>query len=435
MQLPDPLEPLFAGPPGAHAELTAPFLGAWLRGELRNRSFAVAGVARATTSLGDTDVLLRHLAGGSWAPAFLTLDNPGTGLEALLALGFRDAAWSEVAAMIERNPIASEPLLHARRDDPALLRGLHEGHTNDRVRQAALVATIAHADPVPPGLEDGWTLRNASFIPLAQAALAALGPARAGVVILRAMTRLDAEPQHREQALLPVLERVGPWLDDATVAAILARCELLAAHEPGMWVSAGECMTRGGQWRHGLALTTARLATESDPGRQRGLRQMFRVFAAAAAAQGEALAPEWERHLDLAESADRGNYDEWRRCTAVLAALDVDRAEAILVAAWPAYVRPTDAFRYLRAGLSDAYLDRLAGLHVGLRDDLGAQDVLHGTRLTALGAAFALALALALADSKPKPKKSYLKALERNLEPAAYEQLSGLLAARPAARR
>lgn len=417
MDLTAQLRDALAGAPGAHPELITPTLEAVLAYRLP-RELEMNHPEK-------TDALLRHLSGGrSWVPELLKLSNNAMAFDWLVSLGFRDAALADFETFCAKNDIPAARILRVRlgTDAPDALLEVSGRATGDRVRHAARCAAIA-SGLVTAGVEDALDLLHVSDIPLRQAALRKLGPERAGAVMLRAMRKYDQE-QYRIQALMPVLETFGVPLPDATIDAIGERVEAIRAerYETSGWFGIGDCLANSGNIAECVAFIRARLP------KAEGWRQAMRGLLGRAVQQhGFVLDPSLDEFIDPAQAAKSEGYDVWKVVTALLRSIPLERAEPLLMNA--AYADPGNVFRFPLAGLSQASLEKLAVVHAAKRDDKGAKDFLIATSLKVYGPAFGEAVKLALADVKPKA--TYLKALERNLDPAAWASVKQWLDERP----
>lgn len=416
-----------AQPAGANAALLEPLLDTFFHGKLPRE---VAAGPR-TYKLGapeDADKLLRHVAGGSWASALVKLKLPAMAHDRLLALGFKDAPLADVEAFLALNSIPIARILEAREDAAEALVELAKKHAGSkRIRNAALAAAIARSSPVPPELERDFDLAEAGWAPLLRAALKALGPERATPVALRTMKRFDASPELRWQALVDVLECFGPFFTPDGEHRIAERVEELstapgASHE--WWEEVGQRLAASGEWDAAIAFVRSRLPVNAH------WRRTMRALLDERVHTGWALDPAFDEFIDPAHAATL-SYDVRQCALRLLESLPAERAEKLLSHA--AWVQPADVLRFLRGGMSDAWLDRVAETLVSLRDDHEHKNTLVATNLRPLGTRFGKALERALAEVKPRP--GFLAALERNLDAPVFAGLSTWLAVRPEPKR
>jgi hypothetical protein len=400
-----------AQPPGTAAALlpaaiTAYFSNRWPRRE----------------SPEEADRVLRHLTGGkTWSHEVVAQKQVAMAFDRILALGFADAAWTDVEAFIELNTIPTARILHARqgRDSVEALLALAKRTTVTRVKNASLAAAIvASSRPVPAGLEDELSLLDVGWAPLVQAAFAALGSPRASAVALRSLRTYEVSSEYAFQSLAPVVDCFSPTYDDTVLEELAVRFG--ANVNIANWEDLGERLARAGE--HAAALAFLQKYESRHPGWKWATRSLLALLVR----MGKPLPAELDRYADPTDAAQRG-YDTWRRTNVLLEAMGGERAEAVLRDA--TFAQPSDLLRFVARGFTPSTLQRFAEVHVAARDDANAKNLLIATRLQELGPSFGAALQAALADVKPK--KGYVNALERNLEPAVFAELSKWLAERP----
>lgn len=371
----------------------------------------------------DADRAFRHLAPGSWAAELVAQKLNAMAFDRILALGFKDARFEDVETFAAINEIPLARILHARAgaDSFDTLNAFASRGKSTRWKHSALAAAcVAATGAVPAGVEAGFDLTEIGWEPLQRAALEALGAERAGEVVLRTLRKFDAQPEFRVDGVVPVLTSFGAPLPASTLEAVGQRIEELRAgkYEHKGWEMIGEWLGRSQAWHEALAFMDPRAT--AVPGWKRAIRALL----AEAVLRGFTLAPEHDRHIDPAGGVKDGVWDITLR---LLSSLPPGRAAVLLTDA--PFEKPADLFRYVLAGMPPALLTRYAELHVSLRDEPDAKDLLIVTRLQHLGPDFGVALKVALADVKPK--KGYLKALERNLEAPVYASIASWLETRP----
>jgi hypothetical protein len=409
------LQQALAAPPGAHPELIAPALEAGLANRLPRE---LAGHPEKL------DGLLRHLTGGrSWTPELMK--SGAMASDWLLELGFRDGAFSDLEVCCTKNDGPASRILNARlgSDSAETLLALSDRAPADRLnlKHAALCAAIANG-ALAPGIEATLDLGYVPNPALKQKALAKLGPERAGEVLLRAMRRLDNEPQFRTHALPMVLDCFGAPMSAATLDALGERIERLRAetYEHMGWESIGDWLANSRAWNDCIAFIRSRLA------KAEGWRLTMRALLGKATEHGFALDPSLDEFIDPAGAAQL-SFDVWRVTARLLWSIPAERSASLLLEA--KYQQPSDLFRFVFGGLPASALERIAAIHVSLRDDAASKNLLLTTDLKPYGPGMLDALKLALAEVKPKA--GYLKHLERNLDPASYAALVQWLAERP----
>ncbi|MFO0598913.1 MAG: hypothetical protein U0228_26635 [Myxococcaceae bacterium] len=408
------LSDALAKPPGAAVDLLPAAITAYFTYRWPRRAEAPEVV----------DGHLRHLAGGtSWASELVRQKQHGSAFDRTLALGFKDAAWADVEAFVPLNSVAIARILHARLglDSAETLLGLARRATEDRVRNAALAAAIVASGPnVPAGLEAELSLLSLGWPPLAQAAFQVLGAARASDVALRSLRTFEIDSEHAFQSLAPVIECFHPTFDDRVLEELAARF----GQKPGCghWEGLGDRLRRSGERDAALGFLQRYEASTGFV----GWRWAIRAFVALDVSMGQPLPEALDRYADPADAAQQG-YDTWKLTVRLLEAMGGARAEVQLRDV--KFAKSSDLLRFVASGYLPQTLARFAEAHVALRDDPHGKNTLIATRLQPLGPAFVEALKLALAEVKPKT--GYLRALERNLEPAAWAELSKWLAERP----
>lgn len=422
MELVQEVTAALSQPAGANAALIDSLLAAYFSNALPGE--LVAGTHTYKLHVPEeADKLFRHVAGGTWAPALVRAKLPAMAHDRLLALGFKDAPWSDVEAFVAINSIPIARMLELREDAPDVLLAFAKTATARRVKNGALAAAIARSNPVPEGMESEFDLTEAGWSPLLRAALKALGPERASAVAIRTMRLHDEdEPQLRSQAIIPVLECFGPLFSPTGEHRLAERVEELS-RAPGSyqwWEEVGSRLASSHEWDAVIAFARSRLEVSS------GWRRALRVILDERVRTGWKFDASFEELIDPAHAAQQG-YDVRKSALRLLEAIPAARAEVLLTGA--SWVQPADALHFLRAGFSDAYLDRIAELLVSLADDPAHKDTLIATSLRPLGSRFGKALERALADVKPK--QSFLNALERNLDAPVFAELSTWLALRP----
>lgn len=431
MELMQQVKEALAQPPGTNAALLGPVLTGYFAGQL-GREVQGGGRRYDLDAPADLDALFRHLAGGTWAAELVRLKQEAT-YDTLLALGFRDAPFSDVVAFAARNQRPLAQMLDARAgvDSPEVLLDFANRATARPTRPAAFAAAIAAMPSVPAGLEAELDLNETGWPPLLRRALRALGPARASEVALRQLRSADGsqDAEHlalfKWQALVPVQECFGPFFTPQAEQVIAERTEELGAADGyKYWEGAGERLASTGEWEAVTRFAEGRAAKAA------GWRRALRIIVDARVARGWALPPEADALIDVGGAA-KLDFEVWRVVQRLLASIPVERAERLLAEA--KFDQPTDPLRFLIPGLSAAALLRLAELHVSLREDPSAKDTLAVTDLRPLGPGFGAALQAALAAVKPKV--SYLKALERNLDAPVCQALSQWLEERPAPKK
>lgn len=410
------LQQALAAPPGAHPELIAPALEAGLTNRLPRE---LAGHPEKL------DRVLRHLTGGpSWIPELMKLADARAG-DWLLELGLRDAAFADVEVCCTRNDGPAARILNARLgvDSVETLLALSERAPLDRLnlKHAALCAAIARG-ALQAGVEAALDLGFVTNVAIKQKALTALGPERSADVVLRAIRRFDNEPKFRTQALPMVLECFGAPLSASTLDAIGERIESLRAetYEHMGWESIGDWLGNSRAWSDCIAFIRGRLP------KAEGWRLTMRSLLGKATQHGLVLDPSLDEFIDPAGAA-KLSFDVWRVTAGLLASIPAERSAPLLLDAQ--YPQPSDIFHFVFGGLPASALERIAAIHVSLRDDAASKNVLLTTDLRPFGPGFLDALKLALTEVKPKA--GYLKHLERNLDPALYAALTQWLAERP----
>lgn len=401
-------------PAGSRPELVAPAITAYFAGGFPRE------LAQQTPE--QIDALFRHLSGKTWAGELVAQKQVAMAHDRLLALGFRDAAWSDVEAFIALNSIPTARILHARlgRDSTKVLLELAAKATSKRVKHSATAAAIANSKPPARDVEANFTLLEIGWEPLGQAALRALGPERAGDVALRTLRALDDQPEFRDQALAQLLPCFGPPISAPVLASIAERVELLhrTKHNHLGWEGTGELLARSKAWVPCLDFMILR--SEDEPSWRRSIRALLDV---AIRDESFVFDPSYEEFIDPAGAATL-SYDVWQMTNRLLTKVGGERASQLLLDA--KFAKPTDLLRFVVPGLTPPVLARFAEAHVGGRDE---KDLVIATRLQDLGPGFGDALKVALAEVKPKA--GYLKALERNLEAPVYAALAAWLKARP----
>jgi hypothetical protein len=376
--------------------------------------------------------ILEHLAGGRWSTAFLALENKYVTHTSLVLRGFAEAPFDEVAALLSALPGLANNLFAERvGDDPAALLALRAQCSDPLSASALLFAAIA-ADPSPPAaIEAQCNLSGAVSPKLVRRALLALGPQRAAALVdaqLAALSTVDE--QERLWQLCALGPLLGPALDRGTIDRVFSafdafdpygaasRCESfgehLALHHPALSEAASLLLSRVD-------------ACTDDASRARWTRALHRVLGALAQRK-ERIDPSFDHAIDPAIAAPLGGPAR-DAVNIVLESIEPARAEAILDRAWQRYAGLVDRFWFLRGGLSDAYLLRLAEALVAAREDPALLELLIILRFSWLGAPFVAALQSALADVKPK--KTFVSKLLKTLSPTDGAALSSWLETRP----
>jgi hypothetical protein len=415
-------------PPGS-TQLLDEALRAVIRSGLDTRQVVLAGPSPG--GYWETlHAILVHLAGGPWRDAYSAADLWQMGHEPLLALGLADAPIELVETAIQRVWTVADPLLLRRGEDPETLLAMAERFDGHPTQQALICAAIARSKPVSPALEQRWTMENSVNVEACERAFEALGPERAGAVVRRRLVQYDGEGPHdfRYQALAPLLERLGPSLDDATVDAVFDRAELITRTASG-WSGVGDLLGRHrAHWSYKIAQIERRiLACASDETRA-GWRHAMRALLNEMASAKVAIDPALDQYIDPAAAALVTDA-EWNMVKRLLDAIGLERSDAVLDAAVQQYAKPTDVLRFIKPGLSPRQIDRMAEAYVGTQFDGSPSYVAAGTNIAPLGPEFTASLMKALADVKPK--KGFLTTLSRKLDPQAFATLSAWLETRP----
>jgi hypothetical protein len=376
--------------------------------------------------------ILEHLAAGRWSTAFLSLENKYVTHTSLVLRGFAEAPIDEVAALLTALPgLAKDLFVERVGDDPASILALRAQCADPLSASALLFAAIAaHRDP-PPAIEAECDRWGALPPKLVRRALAALGPQRAAALIDAQLASLPADDeQERLWQLCALGPLLGPALDRATIDRVFiafdafdpygaaTRCESfgehLALHHPALSEAATLLLSRVD-------------ASADDASRARWTRALHRVLGALAR-RNAPIEPSFDHAIDPALAAPLGGPAR-DAVNLVLGSIGPARAEAVLDRAWQRYAGPVDRFWFLRDGLSEAYLLRLAEALVALRDEPPLLDVLMILPFAWLGSPFVAALQSALADVKPK--KTFVTKLLRALSPTDGAALSSWLETRP----
>lgn len=375
--------------------------------------------------------MLTHLAAGPWHARFVALELNSVQHEALVIAGFAAASLPEVEWLIKQNWRVTEGLLAARDDAPEALLALAERLRGKPAENPALLTALGRLAVIADGLEDALTLANCSLAATAERAFTALGPTRTARVVERVLARFDHTPEFRSQSLIPMLERVGPWLNARALDAVLTRAELLS-NTYLAWEDWGQRLGQNADTRFVLGAVAARIAQHDDPGLRDGWRRAARMLLDRATHRGFVPSPDDDVFIDPAGAA-RGNDDVWMATRRLLNAIGPTRAEAVLTAAFAGYRAPCEAVRFAVSGMSPGYLSRVAEAMVAVRDDPAFSDLLAISDLKPFGPGFVDALIEALRDLRPR--RAFVKHLERNLSVGDYNRLSIWLETRPPPKR
>lgn len=411
MELIEQLRAALAAPPGAHPTLVAPAVEALLSRKIRAHDLDLGHTPEAL------DAALRHLTGGrSWAPEAAAAPMVHSFDEAL-ELAFRDGGTlAEVEVITKNNGSAAGRILRARlgRDPQDALFAFAERSVNAVEKHAVLCAALA-CGPSQPGAENALELRTVGDLPLRQRFLEQLGVERASAFVDRLLTTGD-----KLDAAVTVFDCFGPPLSSETQARLGAQVEEAFRQQPMNrgWEFIGQRLVLSKAWSAALTFMASRVAHDA------GWRRAIRTVLVAAVSSGFVLSPDLEEFIDPVSAA--AWHEDTEGAVLLLGALPPARAAELLLHA--KFEPPRERLKFLPPHLRRDALDLAVQLHVALRDDAEAKHLLALApfgHLEEAGAAFQAALA------EVKPKKGYLKLLQSNLAPEAFQALEQWLETRP----